>query len=395
MKLSIEFARAVFLIVSLASAALAQQGRVYREGGNWAEEVTGAVAGAKNLHIKVEFGSVHVSGGSEQGIHYIFRNLSYVSSEEKARRQFESYKLTSYVRGDTAYITAEGSTGNRCSGEFTVRVPREIELVKIETDGGGVAATGISGRVEAQTGGGSIRVDDIGGSVTAETGGDYIDIGSVNGDVNLQTGGGRISIRSVKGKINASTGGGDMVILSGLQGAILESGGGNIQVKQCSGKVHVSTGGGNIDLGDISGPVEMETGGGSIRLASAKGQVSAETGAGRIELNGVPSARAETGAGAIVARFVSWSGQRTDSVLETSAGDITVYIAPDVPITVRATIELANGHKIQSDFSEIRVTSEGDWGPKTISAEGSLNGGGPALKLRTTTGDIRIVRASR
>src|SRR6266516_2504826 len=130
-------------------------------------------------------------------------------------------------------------------------------------------------------------------------------------------------------------------------------------------------------------------------LASAKGPVRAETGGGSIELNGVPSARAETGAGGIVAKFIS-SGDRSDSTLETSAGDITVYLAPNHNISIRASLEVANSHSIHTDFSEIRVSSEGgDYGPRTVTAEGNLNGGGPVLKVRTTTGDISIRRASR
>ena len=101
-----------------------------------------------------------------------------------------------------------------------------------------------------------------------------------------------------------------------------------------------------------------------------------------------------TGAGGIVANFVP-GADRTDSVLETSAGDITVYLAPTLNITIRASIELANGHRIHSDFSEIRVTTEGgQWGPGIATAEGNLNGGGPTLKVRTTTGDISFL-ASR
>ncbi len=198
----------------------------------------------------------------------------------------------------------------------------------------------------------------------------------------------------MKGKIVASTGGGDMVVMSGSQGAVLEAGGGNIQVKQCTGKLRVSTGGGNIDLGDIGGAVEIETGGGSIRLASAKGPVRAETGAGRIELNGISSARAETGAGGILAKFISNPSQ--DSALETSAGDITVYLAPELKLNIRASIEMSNGHEIHTDFSEIKVNSEGgEYGPREVTAQGALNGGGPMLKVTTTSGDIRILKASR
>jgi hypothetical protein len=101
----------------------------------------------------------------------------------------------------------------------------------------------------------------------------------------------------------------------------------------------------------------------------------------------------ETGAGAITAKFIA-SSQKTDSMLETGVGDITVYLMPNVNMTVRASIEASNGHTITSDFPEIRVHSEGsEWGPKLVSAEGSLNGGGPVLKVRTTMGNIYIRRA--
>lgn len=395
MKHATKFAGTLAVVASLAFLAPAQQSRVYQQSGNWAEERSGSVPAAKHLRVEVDHGNVRLVGGNQQNITYTLHNLAYTSGEDRARRELSAYKVSTYTRGDVAYITAEDEgSGKRCATDFTINVPRDMESIKIETNGGTVVATGVNGRVDAQTGGGSIKLDDIGGAVSAETGGDWIDVGSVGGDLNLQTGGGKISIRSAKGKIIASTGGGDMIILSGSQSAVLEAGGGNIQVKQCAGKVRVSTGGGNIDLGDIGGPVDVETGGGSIRLASAKGAVRAETGAGRIELNGISSARAETGAGGIQAKVVTTPQQ--DSSLETAAGDITVYIAPEVKLTIRASIEMANGHNIHSDFSDVQVTSEGgDYGPREVSAQGALNGGGPVLKLTTVTGDIRILRASR
>src|SRR5205807_2228429 len=190
----------------------------------------------------------------------------------------DSYKISAYVRGDTAFLVAEweGSSPRKFSGDFVLNVPRNIDSVKVETDGGSVTGTGIAGRMDATSGGGSIHFDDIGGATSAETGGGSIEVGTVGADVNLGTGGG------------------------------------------------------------------------SIRLASAKGPVRAETGGGSIELNGVPSARAETGGGGIVAKFVPSTGERTDSVLETSAGDITVYLVSNLNISIRASIEMANGHKIHS-----------------------------------------------
>ena len=147
----------------------------------------------------------------------------------------------------------------------------------------------------------------------------------------------------------------------------------------------------------MAAPAEIETGGGSIRLASAKGRVQAQTGGGSIELNGAPSVQAETSAGGIIVKLLSSSAAaRNNSSLETSAGDITVYLANDLAISIRAEIEIANGHTIHSDFSDIHVSTEGGaYGPKTVTAEGQLNGGGPVLKVRTNSGNVNFRRVSR
>jgi hypothetical protein len=385
--------------LALVPQGWAQETHMSREGETWGQQVTGSLASVKNLRVKVDMGSVVVRGGQQQGINYVVHTNFKTSSEQDARRQFEQYKVTAYVKGDTAWVVGDWQGGRRprhFSGEVSINVPREMLLVKLETEGGNVDASGITGRVEAESGGGSMHLDDIGGGANAETGGGGIDVGTVSGDLGLRTGGGTIMVHHANGKVVAETGGGSVEIQSGAQGAVVETGGGSVDVKQCNGKLRVSTGGGSIDLGDINGPVEIETGGGTIHLSSAKGAVRAQTGGGGIELYGVPSARAETGAGSIIVKLVNTGAERNDSMLETSAGDITVYIAQDVAISVRASVELGNGHRITSDFSDIHVSSEGggDWGaPKTLTAEGKLNGGGPMLKVRTTTGDICIKRS--
>ena len=389
---------ALLVPLALVSAGQAQETHVSREGGAWAQEITGSLAAVKNLRVKVDMGSVVVRGGQQPGINYVVHTHFGDSSEQDARRQFEQYKVTAYVKGDTAWIVGDWQGGRRprrFSGEFSVVVPRDMALLKLETEGGNVDASGVAGRVEAESGGGSMKLDDIGGGANAETGGGSIDVGTVGGELNLHTGGGSIEVRHANGKVVAETGGGSVEIQSGAQGAIIETGGGSVEVRHCNGKVKVSTGGGSVDLSDIGGPAELETGGGNIHLTSAKGHVHAETGGGGIELYGVPSARAETGGGGITVKLVNTGGERNDSDLETGAGDITVYIAADVAINVRASVDMGNGHRITSDFSDIHISSEGDkWGPKSLTADGKLNGGGPTVKVHTSSGDIYFKRAS-
>jgi hypothetical protein len=100
----------------------------------------------------------------------------------------------------------------------------------------------------------------------------------------------------------------------------------------------------------------------------------------------------ETGAGGIMVRFVG--GQAGDnSSLETAVGDVTVYLDAGLHANVRATIEMANGHKISSDFPQIAVTTEGgEWGPQTVTAQGALNGGGPTIKISTASGNVQLRR---
>ena len=397
MKRTLQIIGMAGVMAVLAPLVVAQDVHMAREGGMWGQEVTGSLAAVKNLRVKVDMGSVVVRGGQEQGIHYVVHTRFDNSSEEEARRQFEKYKISAYVKGDTAWIVGDWQGGRHprhFSGEFSINVPREIALVKLETDGGNVDASGLAGRLEAESGGGSLKLDDIGAGAYAETGGGSIEVGTVNGELGLHTGGGSIAVHHANGKVTAETGGGSVRIEGGAQGAMVETGGGSIELHQCSGKIKASTGGGSVDLSDLDGPVDISTGGGSIRLSSAKGHVRAETGGGGIELYGIPSAWAQTGAGGITAKLVNTGGERHDSDLETGAGDITVYIASDVAINVRASVDMGNGHRISSDFNDIHVHSEGgEWGPKTLTAEGSLNGGGPMLKVHTSTGDICIRRA--
>ncbi|HWF92567.1 MAG TPA: hypothetical protein VN684_09805 [Terriglobales bacterium] len=380
--------------VALAALAAAQQTSVRQENGDWVQEVTGSLAKASNLRIKTDMGSVRVTGGSQDAINYTVRNRVHGSSEETAKREFGSYKINAYVRGDTAWIVAdwEGGRADRVNSDFVIAVPQSIAMVKVESGAGGVDISNISGQADAESGGGAIRLQNIGRQIDASTGGGNIEINGAGGDVHLETGGGNVHLGTIKGKVVATTGGGNMQLVSSTQDAVIETGGGSIHVQDCGGMLKVTTGGGDIDLGELNNGAVVETGGGSIHLSGAKGFVHIESGSGHIQLDGVPSARVETGAGAIVAKFIPSSGELHDSKLETSAGDITVYLSPAVHLAVDAAIEVANGHTIQSDFPELRISNDGGpWGSER--AEGNLNGGGPALKIRTTSGNIVIRRS--
>jgi hypothetical protein len=388
-----QFAGVLAILACSLTGALAQQIRVFREGGGWVQETTGTLPAAKNLRLKVTLGTVRVQGGSSN-ITYTIRSHANTGSEQEARKLFEKYAITSGTRGDSAWITGDwqGHWPKKFSGEVVLNVPREMESVKVETQCGDINVNDIAGNFDGQSGGGTVTVDAIGGTVTAETGGGNVRIGRAGRGAHIVTGGGNIDLGDIGGPVSLETGGGNVRLASAIGSVKAETGGGNISVQKCTASLKTETGGGNIEIGDVGGEVEMSSGGGRLKLASARGMVHAETGSGRMDLGRLSGGvKAETGAGGIAVEIAADSNF-ADSELESPAGDVIIYLAPQLAAVIRASIDAASGHTIISDFPEIKVTTEGgDWA-KTVWAEGRLNGGGPVLKVKTSTGNIEFRR---
>jgi DUF4097 and DUF4098 domain-containing protein YvlB len=231
----------------------------------------------------------------------------------------------------------------------------------------------LTGKVDVATGGGDIRLDQIGGLVSASSGGGNIEIGKAGNDVSAATAGGNIHVDSAAGKVTANSGGGNLRI-GEAKVMFLQTGAGWIQVSKCQGQIRAETGGGSIELNEILGTAQIESGGGGIKVGPIRGGV-----------------RAETGSGPIVATLAGGKAF-TDSRLETTVGDITVYVPDGLGVTVRANVDVARGTGIRSDFPELKITSSNNVGPREAFAEGSLNGGGPVLHVHTATGNIVFKR---
>jgi DUF4097 and DUF4098 domain-containing protein YvlB len=366
-----------FIFANQVAAAQNPTPRLYRSGNEWIQEVSGTFSAGKYVKVKSSSGSIRIQGAQQSNITYTIREHVRAATEESARRELARMKFTTYSSGETVILRADCEGSRQGSIDFDIQVPGQTAQVKMETEGGSVTATNLSGRVEATTGGGSIQLDQISGVIVASSGGGNIEIGKVGSDVQVSTGGGNIHLVSAAGHVNASSGGGNLNI-GWAKVMTLSTGGGAIYVNKCDGYVKAETGGGNIEIKDIAGSAQIETGGGSIHFGPIKGGV-----------------RAETGAGAIVARLAP-GGQFTDSRLETSVGDIVVYVPEGLGMNVRAAVEVARGYGIRSDFGDaIKISNPQTLGSREVYAEGSLNGGGPLLHVHTSTGNIEIKKEAR
>ena len=389
------------LVLGMSLSAVAQQKdvRVYRDGSYWVEETTGTIPAAHGLSLRSAVGSVQVHGAAQPNVTYTIKKRISRSAEDAARRDMENFVVSVARHGDAVLIEADWprQRSGRLNAEFYVTVPNDTNIVKVETLGGSVGVKNISGKAYAQTAGGGITLDDIGSSASANTMGGSIDVGKIGGDAKLETAGGDINIGSVNGVISAVTSGGSIQVGNGRSGITVESAGGSISVNKCGGQLRASTAGGSIDIGDVTAGASLETAGGGIRLNSAGGNVVANTAGGGIRLKKLTrGVNAQTTAGPIEAEFIAKRGEFADSHLETTVGDIVVYLPSDLAATIKASIELANGHNIFTDFDGVKITKEGgDYGPREIYGDGRINGGGPTLKLHTTNGNIEIRKSHK
>ncbi|MBI2678309.1 MAG: hypothetical protein HYX28_05975 [Candidatus Koribacter versatilis] len=368
---------------------------VYRQGNTWVQEIKGTLGNAKVIKVSTDAGSVRVTGSDRGDIAYTLRKKVYSGTEETARKRFEQFKISAWTVGETATFRGSCESQNgRTSADFDIQAPRSVTVVYVRTDGGGVAVSNIAGRADLQTEGGSIEMDKIGSSIVAETSGGPINVGSAGADVKVDTSGGSITIRSANGMVRADTSGGSIEVGTIKAAAILNTAGGSIRAQEIGGNLEAETAGGNLDIGDVWGTAKLSTAGGSIRLNSASGRVDADSAGGSIRLMQLKAgARAQTAAGSIYVEFIGPRSAFSESRLETTAGDIIVMLPSNLGVNVRAGIEMATGHRIRSDFAELKITSEGGeypGGPREIFAEGALNGGGPLLKAQTTIGNIEF-----
>ena len=367
-----------------------------RQDNAWVEELTGVLTGATRLKVNSPEGGIEIRGGSQPEISYKIRKHVRVPREQEARLLLNQCPVRARINGDLAELILDCPAQRRrrqnVGADFYVTVPKALARAMLDTMGGGVLADNIDGEVSARTSGGGITVDHIGGAVTLETLGGGIKLGQVHGRIKAQTAGGPIDLQSAGDEAMLTTSGGNIVVVQCQKAIRAETAGGEIRILRAGGNIIAGTAGGDVWIGSAAGTVVAQTSGGSIHVDSANGLVRAETAGGGIKLWKIAGpVRAETAAGNIIAQVIATGKLWGDSTLETTVGDVVVYLPVDLAVTIRATIEAAGArHNITSEFPMSIRSSRDQPGVREVFGEGQMNGGGAPLRIRTTSGNIEI-----
>ena len=371
---------------------------VVREGGDWVQIISGSVPIATHARLRVTtIGSIALRGGALETLSYSLKKRVRANDKTAAEAVFrnlalKSLGLKSGERGGWLVLSVSASMSPRYSAELVITAPRDLVQATLETRGGTISASGFDGDISAKTGGGRIDLDELRSNADARTGGGEIHAGRVAGRLRAYTGGGAIRVNSAGQECWLDTAGGDIHVHEAAAPVHAATAGGSIRVDRAATEIYAKTAAGVIEVGQAGGIVTAETSGGAIQVNGARG-VRCESSAGTIRLRNMQGAmRAATTRGSILAQLQS--GQRLeDSLLSTVLGDITVLLSSNTPVTIQARNESAGSkRRIVSEFREIRIRNA-DWESNDpVLAEGVLNGGGPVLRIVTSSGMIFLRR---
>ncbi len=363
---------------------------VTHEGKFWVRTISGSVPVGSAQRFRLDtVGNVVLRGDAGTRASYTLKLRAEARDAREAAALFRQVELRTRVQAAVAYLVVSPPRRISEAPELTLTLPRGLQAVRIETRGGNVQASELDGQLEARSLGGRIAVDAIRGAAEIRTGGGDIQVGSVAGPLRCYSGGGVIRVQNGGSECWLETAGGEIFLHDANGPVHASTAGGNIKIDRSSGAVFARTAGGLIQVQQSGGLVTAESSGGAIQVTAANG-VRCDSAGGAIRLRNVAGAlRASTSAGSILAELAKGTHME-DSSLSTNAGDVTVFISSNLPVTVLARNQSGGAGRIISDFPEIRVRQAGDAAAVPVVAEGALNGGGPMLRINVIGGTIYL-----
>lgn len=300
------------------------------------------VQSGDSLTVTADQGDIELVTGMQDEVVVVVERTVKGVTEPHAAKILKRHKVTAAREGNTVYVETkigkdpDEDTIKKKQAELLVHirltVPKKFEA-RLETAGGNIEATGLEGGIEAKTSGGDLTFTYIHGLVDGQSSGGNIRVTGGTEKLQVRTSGGDISLKDYKGP-----------------GAMLDTHGGNINVTGCTGTLTTKTSGGNIDVEKFTGPQLYED--------TAGGSLTGELGGALLE----------------------------DSYFRTAGGNITVKMAEGVAANLHATTD---GGTITTAVP-VSATVKGRVQENTL--EGQINGGGPKLVLKTSGGNIEILK---
>jgi DUF4097 and DUF4098 domain-containing protein YvlB len=361
------------------------------------------------LIMDVDRGSIEITTADTSEVKIDVERKVTRESSSKAAEIFAAHEVTFDQDGDRVEVHAKfkkelSQIFNRGAQHFEVKyrvaVPNRFNL-DLRTSAGQISSSDIEGNVKAHTAGGSLRFQAIKGQLDGTTSAGSIELKSATGPVKVRTSGGgialgqldsetsaetsagSISIKKAAAKLTATTHGGSLELGELMGPSRVETSAGSIRVDKAQAQLAAITHGGRIEAGELAGPAELATSAGEIQVKVSHGTLQAKTSGGGIDIGDAQdTVTAHTSAGSISAKFSAQP--HGDCELTTSGGGIVLTLAANIAFDLDA--HTGGGQVI----TEVPVTTTVVGEHHQSGLKGKINGGGKALVLKTSAGNINI-----
>jgi len=210
---------------SLAAAAIATA-----SFANASIEREFAVSSGGRLVVDAEASDVHLSGGADEV------RIAIARRGNRDADILEDFDVDFRQAGDQVEVTVRARDRSmwrrfwRDKGHLRIeaQLPHEFDA-SVETSGGDLRVTRLTGEVDVRTSGGDIRLDGTSGSADVETSGGDIELGDIGGEVQAKTSGGDITVQHAAASVRATTTGGDITIRQAADGVQARTSGGSVR----------------------------------------------------------------------------------------------------------------------------------------------------------------------
>jgi DUF4097 and DUF4098 domain-containing protein YvlB len=210
--------------------------------------------------------------------------------------------------------------------------------------------------------------------------------GDITGDFLSTTAGSGYRIGHVSGSVRIVTRGGEIHVGSAGLTADLKTYGGDIRIGTVGGDFRALTMAGDVQAGAVAGSATAETSGGDIRIDGVKGALEARTGGGDVIVPSVGGAvTVETNGGDV---RLGLTVKQASIAVRNGGGDVILTLPADFRGDFDLQVSDASPEEtaIRSELPGISVTKRAG----SEQASGSINGGGPKVVIKTSSGTIRI-----
>jgi len=319
-----------------------------------------------SLHVVCDRGSVVINPSSESSVRVEVNKKIVADSQSQADTFDSQTQPVISVAGNMVTVNANTSgAGDRyVAADLTIYVPRAAPL-DVASRRGDVSVHGRDGDTKISDSKGDVELDNVAGKVQVILRKGSFTASHVQGDLSLD---GRLddtNISDVHGSVTL-TGDyfGDLNLSKITRTVAFKSSRTDMEFSKLDGDLSMESG--DLRGRALTGPFRLTTRSKDIHLEEVSGPVKIENSNGQVELHP--------------------SGTAGSIQIDNKKGDIDLVLPAKSSFQVSAQ---AHRGDIQSDFSELRVDSQGE----NHSANGSIGGGGTQIQVNNQFGDISIRKA--